>query len=74
MKGGYCSSKFSLLSCPTCTLLVLPHSSASVERISSQVNCVKTNRTNVLNVETTKKMENCTVHGRYEKQRLEENQ
>jgi hypothetical protein len=36
------------------TLTVLPHSSACVERIFSQINCVKTKITNSLKVETVK--------------------
>ena len=36
------------------TLTVLPHSSACVERIFSQVNCVKTKTTNALKSETVR--------------------
>ena len=46
-------SKFGLLSEFMCNLLALPHSSASVERIFSQLNMIKTNQTNRLHVATT---------------------
>ena len=41
------------------TLTVLPHSLACVERIFSLVNCVKTNTTNALKVETVKNLVAC---------------
>jgi len=37
----------------TC-MTFLPHSSASVERMCSQINCMKTKTTNFLNAETVK--------------------
>ena len=44
--------KFDILVELMCTLLVLPHSSACVERVFSQVNIVKTKQTNKLLCET----------------------
>ena len=54
LKDGINNCKFSLLSDFMTTLTVLPHSSASVERIFSQVNCVKTKTTNALKTETVR--------------------
>ena len=49
-----CNAKpnFDVLSELMCTLVVLPHSSACVERIFSQVNIVKTKQCNKLMCET----------------------
>ena len=52
VKDGHGDMKFGLLSNFMCHLLVLPHSSACVERIFSQVNIVKTDLTNRLKSET----------------------
>lgn len=45
--------KFDLLSKFMCDLLVLPHSSAAVERLFSQMNLIKTKKTNRLLTHTT---------------------
>ena len=47
-------SKFASLSHFMTNLTVLPHSSACVERIFSQVNCIKTKLANSLKVETVR--------------------
>lgn len=52
VKDGNNICKFGLLSQFMCSLLALPHSSASVERIFSQLNLIKTNKTNRLHVAT----------------------
>lgn len=52
VKDGHSRQKFSLLSNFMCCLLVLPHSSACVERVFSQLNIIKTKRTNSLHVST----------------------
>ena len=52
IKDGLELSKFGRLSQFMTTLTVLPHSSACVERIFSQVNCTKTKFTNRLKAET----------------------
>ena len=54
IKDGLNNSKFNLLFYFMTNLCVLPHSSASVERIFSMVNCLKTKVTNKLNAETVK--------------------
>ncbi|KAK3881280.1 hypothetical protein Pcinc_014266 [Petrolisthes cinctipes] len=46
------TQKFKLLPDFMCSLLALPHSSACVERIFSQLNIIKTKRTNKLHVST----------------------
>lgn len=52
VKDGNNHPKFSLLSKFMCCLLALPHSSACVERIFSQLNIIKTKKTNRLHVST----------------------
>ncbi|KAK3885503.1 hypothetical protein Pcinc_010244 [Petrolisthes cinctipes] len=52
VKDGNNSQKFKLLPDFMCSLLALPHSSACVERIFSQLNIIKTKRTNKLHVST----------------------
>ena len=52
VKDGNVKMKFGLLSNFMCNLLVLPHSSACVERIFSRVNMIKTPLTNRLHVST----------------------
>ena len=54
IRDGLDNPKFDLLSNFMTTLTVLPHSSACVERIFSQVNCVKTRITNSLKAETVR--------------------
>ena len=54
IKDGLNNPKFDLLSNFMTTLTALPHSSACVERIFSQVNCVKTRITNSLKAETVR--------------------
>jgi hypothetical protein len=49
---GNAKPKFDVLSELMCTLVALPHSSACVERIFSQVNIVKTKQCNKLMCET----------------------
>ena len=52
IKDGNDEPKFGLLSDFMCTMMVLPHSSACVERVFSQVNMIKTPMTNRLHAET----------------------
>ena len=52
IKDGFGNSKFALLSCFKCAMMALPHSSASDERVLSQVTILKTQHTNKLNAET----------------------
>ncbi|KAK3888573.1 hypothetical protein Pcinc_007425 [Petrolisthes cinctipes] len=52
VKDGNGHSKFDLLSKFMCCLFALPHSSACVERVFSQVNLIKTKQTNRLQVAT----------------------
>src|SRR5688572_6548035 len=52
IKDGNDHMKFGLLSNFMCGLMALPHSSACVERIFSQVNMAKTAQTNRLHAET----------------------
>ena len=54
VKDGLDNLKFSLLSYFMTTMTVLPHSSAAVERIFSQINCMKTKLTSFLKTETVK--------------------
>ena len=54
VKDGLDHLKFSLLSYFMATMTVSPHSSAAVERISSQINCMKTKSTSSLETETEK--------------------
>jgi hAT family C-terminal dimerisation region/N-terminal of Par3 and HAL proteins len=52
IRDGNDQPKFGVLSDFMCTMIVLPHSSACVERVFSQVNIIKTPRTNRLQAET----------------------
>ena len=52
VKDGCGKAKFDLLSKFMCSLLALPHSSACVERVFSQVNLMKNKQTNRLKVQT----------------------
>ena len=54
VKDGLDNLKFSLLSYFMATMTVLPHSSAGVERIFSQINRMKTKSTSSLEPETVK--------------------
>ena len=54
MKNALGQPKYELLSRFMTDITVLPHSSAAVKRIFSQVNCVKTKTTNKLKPETTR--------------------
>ena len=54
IKNALNQPRFKLLSNLFTHLAILPHSSACVERVFSQVNCVKTKKTNRLTVESVR--------------------
>lgn len=54
IKDGLGNSKYELLSSFMVNLTVLPHSSATVERVFSLMNCVKTRQTNSLKAGTVR--------------------
>ena len=54
LKDGLQNSKYDLLSDFMTNLVIMPHSSACVERIFSQMNAIKTKQTNSLKADTVK--------------------